>query len=238
VKAEAVQASLKRAFERWGRPQHMRFDNGKPWGNPQIRVPTALALWLVGLDIEPLFGRPRQSTDNAVVERGHGVLDAWVEPAQCADTKELSAHLDKFTHIQRETYPVKEGKSRMELYPQLGRVVRQYDPEQEAQRWTLEAVFQYMARYIFTRTVEKNGRITIMTGEYYLGRQYRAQKVTVQLDVQWQQWVVKDRLGEIIAHFEPQQLNYTTLAGLTLSSRNRKGAKPHVVSDGVHPYSV
>lgn len=233
-----MQASLKRAFEQWGQPQHIRFDNGKPWGNPQIRVPTALALWLVGLGIEPLFGRPRQSTDNAVVERGHGVMDAWVEPAQCSDSKHLSERLNKFTHIQRETYPIKDGKSRIELYPQISQMTRHYDPQQEARCWTLERVFQYMARYTFTRTVDKNGRITVMTADYSVGRQYRAQKVTVQLDAQHKQWIVKDRLGAIIAHFEPWQLNYTTLAGLTLSSRGQKKVKPDVVSHRVHPYSA
>ncbi len=214
-----MQASLKRAFERWGQPHYIRFDNGKPWGNPQLRVPTALALWLVGLGIEPLFGRPRQSTDNAVVERGHGVLNAWVEPTHCGNHQDLKDGLDKFIHIQREIYPIKAGKSRMELYPNLSHVMRPYDALQEAQHWSLEKVFQYLTRYTFTRTVEKNGRITVMTSQYSVGRQYRAQKVTVQLDAQQQQWVVKDRFGQIIARFAPQQLNYTTLAGLTLSSR-------------------
>ena len=233
MSAEEVQASLKRAFEKWGQPQHIRFDNGKPWGNPQMRVPTALALWLVGLGIEPLFGRPRQSTDNAVVERGHGVLEAWVEPAQCTDAQDLVNRLDKFMHIQRETYPVNQGQSRMTVYPQLKQPLHLYDPSQEAQRWSLEAVFQYMARYVFTRTVEKNGRIRLMTAEYSVGRPYRAQKVTVYLDATTRQWIVKDRLGDVIAHFDADQFNYTTLAGLTLASRNKKRAKLHVVSQAV-----
>ncbi len=57
----------------WGRPEQMRLDNGMPWGT-QSTLPSAMGLWLVGLGIELRYGRPARSTDNAVVERSHGVL--------------------------------------------------------------------------------------------------------------------------------------------------------------------
>ena len=39
VGAAAVQAELRQAFTRWGRPQGLRVDNGAPWGSASCRPP-------------------------------------------------------------------------------------------------------------------------------------------------------------------------------------------------------
>lgn len=210
----------------------MRFDNGRPWGDPVHRMPTALALWLVGLGIQPLFGRPRQSTDNAVVERGHGVLNGWVEPQQCADAAMLAARLEQFACLQRDVYPVQQQQPRQECFPELAGQPRRYCRQDEVQQWSLAAVFAYVARYVFSRRVEKNGRITVMTREYSLGRQYRAQSVTVQLEPQTAHWLVKDRHGTLVGSFSADQLTYPTLAGLNLVYRQAKKTKVVVAVGG------
>jgi len=76
-------------------------DNGTPWGT-QSRLPSALGLWLVGLGIDLIYGRPRRSTDNAIVERNHGVLARWVEAEQCPDFQHCQQHLDWAVVTQRE----------------------------------------------------------------------------------------------------------------------------------------
>jgi SH3-like domain-containing protein len=209
----------------------MRFDNGKPWKHPSHAVPTGLALWLVGLGIRPIFGRPRQSTDNAVVERSHGVLNGWVETSTCANINELEQRLNRFATIQRERYPVRDGASRMSCYPALLLNSRPYQVQQEINDWRLQRVLDYVATYTFTRTVEKNGRITLMTHEYSLGRVYRSQQVSARLDTQQQSWIIKDRQGEIVATFPALQLNYLTIESLTLTRQHFR-AKPDVVSGG------
>ncbi len=73
LSAEAVSEFLRRVFERWGLPQAVRVDNGSPWGT-QSDIPSALALWLVGFWVKVVLNRPRHCTDNAIVERDHGVL--------------------------------------------------------------------------------------------------------------------------------------------------------------------
>jgi hypothetical protein len=201
----------------------MRFDNGKPWGNPGMAVPTSLALWLVGLGIQPIYGRPRQSTDNAVVERCHGVLASWVEPHTCDTMTVLQERLDYYVRIQREVYPVQAGRSRREQFPTLSDNPQRYDQQWEETRWDLERVLAYVAGYTFTRLVEKNGRITLMTHEYTLGRQYHAQQVTAQLNPHRREWVMKDRYGEVVGCFPALQLNYLTIAGMTLTYKHFKG---------------
>ena len=206
-------------FEQWGLPKVIRFDNGKPWAHPQSGVPTSLALWLVGLGIQLVFGRPRQSTDNAVVERSHGVLDAWVEPQQCADQAHFAQQVNKFVHIQREVYPSCDGRSRQEAYPELLMPERLYNPQQDSQIWQCQLVLDYVAQFRFTRTVEKIGRISHFMREYSVGRAYAAQQVTIYLQVETVQWVVEDRYGEIIAHFDADQFDYLTIANMNLKAR-------------------
>ena len=208
----------------------MRFDNGKPWKHPSHAVPTALALWLVGLGIHPIFGRPRQSTDNAVVERSHGVLDSWVETPTCAHINQLVHRLNYFATIQRERYPVKENASRLSSFPDLLLNSRTYGSQPELDQWCLDRVLEYVATYTFSRTVEKNGRITLMTYEYSLGRAYRSQQVSARLDIQQQQWIIKDRSGELITTFPALQLNYDTIESLRLT-REHFRAKHLVVSN-------
>jgi hypothetical protein len=48
VPAIQVQDALRRVFARWGRPDRVRVDNGPPWGSRED-LPTAFALWLIGL---------------------------------------------------------------------------------------------------------------------------------------------------------------------------------------------
>jgi hypothetical protein len=219
VEPTAVQRCFQSAFETWGRPAALRFDNGYPWAVPQVRVPSALALWLVGLGIRLIYGRPRQSTDNAVVERSHGVLANWVEPERCANPDALQQHLTQCVHIQRAVYPSCDGVARLTRYPELRQPRRRYAVADDEQLWDLQAVRDYVATFRFTRTIEKNGRMTLMTHAYAVGRAYARQQVTAYLDPTSGEWVVEDQRGEIIRRFVADQLNYSTIAHLAMRYR-------------------
>jgi hypothetical protein len=95
VPAADVQAALRRAFARWGRPQALRVDNGTPWGATG-GLPTERALWLLGLGVRVLCNPPRRPQRNGVVERSQGVGQRWGEPHSCASAAaaELQARLD------------------------------------------------------------------------------------------------------------------------------------------------
>src|SRR3954454_16211345 len=70
VPPTAVQAQLRLAFGRWGRPERFRVDNGVPrgsWGD----LPTDLASWLIGLEVGVDWNFPARPQDNA--ERREGV---------------------------------------------------------------------------------------------------------------------------------------------------------------------
>jgi transposase InsO family protein len=205
----------------------MRFDNGHPWAHPQSRVPTGMVLWLVGLGIEPVFGRPRQCTDNGVVERCHGVLTNWCEAETCADYQQLQTRLTHLSRLQRAEYPSCDGCSRLAAYPQLAQPRQTYRAASEGAQWDERRVRQYVAQFRFTRTVEKSGRITMMTGEYALGKRYAAQQVTVYLDQEALAWVVEDRYGQRVKTFPAAQLTYAIIANLDLVYRKHRNSLAH-----------
>ena len=213
-------------------PQCLRFDNGKPWGNPALRVPTSLTLWLVGLGIKVIFGRPRQSTDNAVVERCHGVLAAWVEPSTCADYADLAQRLAHSIHLQREVYPALQGCARLQAHPSLHVPRQPYRSEDDPLLWQRERVLAYLAPFTLARRVEKNGRITLLTHAYSLGAALRGQTISAQLDPLTAHWLLKDRDGLLLKAFPAAQLSYDIIASMRLTYQDFK-AKPNVVSRGV-----
>lgn len=95
----------------------------------------------------------------------------------------------------------------------------------------------YVARFTFARKVEKNGRITLMTGEYSLGRTYRYQTVSARLDPATCHWVIRDRDGTVLKSFAAGQLTYDTIATMSMTFKAFK-AKLLVVSHRVYPYVV
>ncbi len=198
----------------------MRFDNGHPWGT-NSPVPSAFALWLAGLGIRPLFGRPHQSTDNAVVERDHGVLNGWVDPIHCLDFDHFCQTLDHFATLQRERYPLQDGRPRLERYPDLAACPRPYLPSADEQLWSAQPMFEYLATFRFQRKVEVNGRFTLLNRAYSLGRAYRRRTVSIQLDAQTHEWVVYEEDGREIRRFLPKALTYSTLSRMSLTERQR-----------------
>ena len=57
VPTTAIRDALRQAFRRWGMPECLRVDNGNPWGNWND-LPTAFALWVVGLGVRWHWNEP------------------------------------------------------------------------------------------------------------------------------------------------------------------------------------
>jgi hypothetical protein len=58
VPLHPVRGGLIGLFRRWGKPGAMRVDNGQPLGSPTANTTSALALWLIGFDIDMIFNKP------------------------------------------------------------------------------------------------------------------------------------------------------------------------------------
>lgn len=215
-----MKAALQKALAHWGRPERMRFDNGTPWG-PSTPAPSALALWLVGLGIQPVFGRPAHCTDNAYVERSHGVLNQWVEPSTCTSVQVCAEHLAWAVDTQRSRYPFAKGQTRLAAFPALLTNPRTYDPRTEADSWSMQPVIAYLAQFHFQRKVEKFGQITLFANTYSIGRAFSRQSVDLALDPLSRAWVVSDDYGREIRRLPARELTYALISQLQLAKRRK-----------------
>ncbi len=79
--AQHVQEMTRLLFERWGLPERIGVDNGTPWAS-WSDVPTALALWWIGLGIGVIFNHVHCPKENAFVERCNGLAHFRVPSRQ------------------------------------------------------------------------------------------------------------------------------------------------------------
>jgi len=180
-----------------------------------------MSLWLAGLEMTVIFGRPARSTDNAIVEHTHAVLDNWVDPARCPDFETCQTCLEWAGETQRERYRSPHHLTRAEVYPDLYQNLRTYRRHHEPQIWSLAAAAHFLSSYHFERKVEKNGRITLLAATYSVGRNYARQQVYIQLDVKTLEWVVKDAFGKELVRHLSQELDYDKIRDLKLAKRRK-----------------
>ncbi len=83
-------------------------------------------LWLIGLGIDMIWNDPCCPQQNGVVERSQGTAKRWAEPHTCGSAAELQTRLDEDDVLQRERYPLAQGRSRWALFPGLAYSGRQH----------------------------------------------------------------------------------------------------------------
>lgn len=199
-------------------------DNGSPWGT-QSKLPSAMGMWLVGRGIGLIYGRPARSTDNAVVERSHGLLDKWIEAHTCADFADCEQRLNWAVHTQRERYRHNKGLTRIEKYPDLYANLRGYCPQDDSQQWSRYRLRQYLSGFSFQRKVEKNGSITLFANNYSVGQNYARRYVEVHFDDVTDYWVISDEYGKELRRHPAKELNYELISQLRLAKRRRNPVK-------------
>jgi len=239
VGAEAVQAALRQAFARWGRPKGLRVDNGVPWVYRE-KLPSALELWLAGLGVALHRNQPRRPQQNGKVERSQGVAKTWAEPEQCDTPEQLQSRLDEEDRIQREVYPVAEGQSRMQRAPGLIHSGRGYAlGSWEFVCWCLEDALACLGRYQGRRKVDKDGNVSLYDRRHRVGASYAGQEVEVQLDVASRQWVFSQEQQEVARvatqHLEEEDIRQLRLQGRQGRSAQRTQAKRARKQSGTLP---
>jgi hypothetical protein len=209
---------LRELFAQWGRPQQLRVDNGVPWGS-HGDLPTDLVLWLAGLGVAVKANRPRRPQDNGVVERSQGTGKRWSEPATAADAVELQARLDRFDRLQREQYPYRRQPSRLAAHPELAHSGRAYCRAEEDAAWSLEQVQDLLTHYVVPRRVDCAGNVSVYNRNYYVGKAYTGQSVSVRYEPQQQAWQFLDADSHLRNQQPAPNLTRDHLLTLTVSRR-------------------
>jgi hypothetical protein len=192
-----VQAQFRRVFTRWGLPEWLRLDNGLPWAN-WSDLPTALALWLVGLGVGLIFNPPRQPQFNGVVEKSQDTGQRWCEPHTCRTAGELQSRLDAMDRLQREEYPSLQGRSRLQVFPGLRRPPRPYTGAWEEGAWDLGRAQDYLAGFVVVRQANKQGQVSIYNRRASVGARHRGKPVVVQYDPDGRAWLLSDTEGRLL----------------------------------------
>jgi hypothetical protein len=218
VPASAVQAALRRGFERWGCPGQLRVDRGIPWGIAG-GLPSGLSLWAAGLGLAVHWNDPYQPQQNGVVESTQGTSQRWAEPGCCADLEELRRRLEHEDWIQREQYPAIGGLSRREAYPCLLHSGRGYCRSWEEQVWDLGEALRFLARYRVRRKVSQRGQVSMYHRLIQVGPDKGGTWVYVQIDPATTEWVVATVQGVELRRRPAPQFSAEAIKSLALVRR-------------------
>lgn len=186
-------------FTRWGLPELIKLDNGRPFVNPNaLDIPTLAILWWIGLGIKVIRNAPRRPQQNGTVEALQGIMHSWSNPGKCLNEKELQLRIDQESDFQRNFYmiPAKGHETRIKLYPELENNLRKYDPE----CFNIEIVYQYLARQVWHRTIKKNGEIKFWSNNFYITNRLAGEQCTITFDQIEMRWVFRDQYGRLLKY--------------------------------------
>jgi hypothetical protein len=181
-------------------------------------LPPVLALWWLGFGIEVVWNRPRRPQQNGQVERLHGLLTAWAEPATCPDAVTWQTRLAWLVATQRERYPATPQGSRLAAWPALGAGGRPYDPTTEAAQWDLARVWAALAGGIWVRRVDPVGQISLYDRKYGVGRVWAGQTVWVRFDATTGEWVIRAADDTEVVRHPTAELTTDRICTLTLGA--------------------
>jgi transposase len=218
VSPARTQAALRKAFTTWGLPDALRVDNGPPWGSAND-LPTDLALWVLGMGVEMIWNPPRQPRRNGVVERFQGVGQCWLEPESCFSAGQLQRKANWLDRLQREEYPVAEGKSRIQVHPRLAHSGKAYNRSWERAHWSLNAVATHLGDYNVPRVVDGKGMISLYNRNCYVGRPPVARTVWVTFDPQRLEWIVCDAKGNQVRRLPAPEISGERIVRLSVSNK-------------------
>lgn len=189
---------MNESFLRWGLPQNIKIDNGRPFINPNaMDIPTMALYWWIGLGINVIQNKPGCPQQNGIVEGLQGTLYRWSNPKEQPDQKAFQRRVDEESEFQRNHYkiPSRNHKTRRELYPDLENNIRRYCPS----KFDMQLVYAYLESRVFRRTVKNNGVIKIFGETFYMGRKYLGIEVTITFDPIDKQWIFKNERGVLMS---------------------------------------
>ena len=116
------------------------------------------------------------------MERSNGLTQQWGELHTCTDCEQAARALAWVCRVQREQYPAIRGRTRAEVFPQLGTPRRSYRRAREAALWDLARVDDFLARGCWRRHADGNGVISIYGHGRSVGRPWARQELVVRFD--------------------------------------------------------
>ncbi|MCB0190411.1 MAG: DDE-type integrase/transposase/recombinase [Anaerolineae bacterium] len=192
---EQVQQDCRIAFSQWGLPDAVQTDRAPIFlDKDPTPYPTRLALWWIGLGIEPRLIPRHTPKRNGAVERSHRTLDERTLSHQQFDgVDHLQRQIDADWHELNTECPSRAkgcgGQPPLLAHPELLCPRRPYHPEWEAALFDLNRVEAYLAHQNWLRVVSQVGQVSLGGYRYGLGLAWAGQTVTIQFEPSAHQFV-------------------------------------------------
>lgn len=207
---------MRRHWSRWGLPGAYRVDNGYPWCSTG-GLPTAFALWLLGLGLRMLWNHPHCPEENGCIERSMGTTKRWVGPARRGDIDEFRRSVAREDYVQREVFPSIGGLSRRAAFPGLLHSGRGYAEGIEEHLWDIEPVWRWLGGCQVRRKVAPSGKISVYDWGRLVGKEHSGQQVWLGLDAQAQEWVVTSQAGAELCRLPALEISRANILNLCVS---------------------
>jgi len=222
-----VREVLRGAFAEWQTlPDELQTDNELGLaGTSNDLFPGKLTLWLVGLGVPHRFIRPNHPTDQPHIERNHRTLSGWaVDPESRGDLDHLQQALDRERYVHNYLFPSQasdcDDRPPLTAHPELLTPRRVYQLERELELFDLQRVYDFLAQFTFTRTIDAKARVSLGRELYPLGaklvREQKLKIVLVRLDPVAREWVFFTLDKEEVVRCPPKGLDLQSLTGLNL----------------------
>lgn len=188
-----------------------------PLGDPQRKSIPELSLWILAKNVEVIFNRPRQPTDNAKVERMQRTTKDWAAIDQAENLDDLEQRLEKAILVQREKFAVSrlQNRTRLEAHPTLLANGRHYDEHY----FKVGKAYQRLADCSFVRKVSTNGQVSIYAQKYFIPRRYKSTFVHVKFDPKKVEWNLYDEHNKFITQLQATNLKAENIRNLSVGQR-------------------
>lgn len=216
VPVEAVRTYLLTLFERWGQPGSLRVDNGEPFGSPKAACTTALALGLIGQDVDMIWNKPYCPQMNGKVEKMQDTTGRWAEIERCTSISQLQQQLNQEVIVQRERFPVTRlnNLTRLQVFPELETSRRPFETE----AFDPQRVYRFLAPKIYVRKVSASGQITHFGQPIVVGYDKKGQFITLKFDPHTIAWNLFDN-QTMLKSVPAPNLSLNHLSQLTVFQR-------------------
>lgn len=219
VPIEEIRQKIIEMFYRWGKAGAFRVDNGEPLGCPTLTMTSPLALWLIAMDVDMIWNKPKTPQQNGVVEKMQCTSARWAEIQKATNLQDLQKRLDKEAVLQREFLPIKrlQGKTRLEAFPEIETSRRNYlqtdfDPQK---------AYLFLSKKIYVRKVSTNGVIGHYGQVFSVGSKFKGQFVQIKFDETTQNWLIFDN-ENLIKTMPALHLSNENIQNLTVCQRTSK----------------
>lgn len=181
---DAILDFLVSAWQKMGCPKRLKMDNCLDFRGSNLypRSPSKLVRVCLDLRIQPIFIPLREPWRNGVVENLNGLLDRFLFRTHTFETeKQLHQAVQRMETTINTTHrlPALEGKTPQEF---AANARLRYPPAHYD--WQMRNLRLLKGRVTFIRFVRKSGRITLTAKDkFFLGKKYKWQYVTANVDV-------------------------------------------------------